>query len=279
MTMNEDGTFNFTIDETPLLFEKHGLIKNTFKDPEQTEIPSNMWKKTYRRTTQNELTNIIKDTTITQSSLIRLTGSYSTKMLSSLKMNKSLSSGIEHRPSKVFFNQQLNINQALTNDMLSYIPYSLNYLNSISQDTNNKLYLDNFTIFNNNLYFTIFLNEEYSIATECIYLEQKNILTNEIQTLKTGTNLLKIFIADGLNTKSALDMLTANLKEDFIFVTLNKYFKVMFLSIHSQDTKFQFNKQNLQKLTAKQQLYKDKDLYRLIKEKYEFKRKVISCKK
>lgn len=277
--MNEDGTFNFKVDETPVLFESLGSIKNTFANPEQTEIPTNKWKKTFRRTNQNELTNIIKDTTITQSSLIRLMGSYSTKMLANLNMDKSLTNGIETRPSKVFFNQQLNINQALTNDMLSYIPYYLNYLNTITEDTNNKLYLDNFTIFNNNLYFTIFLNEEYSIPTECIYLEQKDILTNDIQPLKTGTNLLKIFITDTFNTKSALDMLTANLKEDFIFVTLNKSFKVMYLSIYSQNTKLQFNKQNLQKLTSKQQHYKDKDLYKLIKEKYEFKRKVISCKK
>ncbi|HCM89237.1 MULTISPECIES: hypothetical protein [Vagococcus] len=279
MAINEDGTFNFKVDETPLLTEASGSLKNTFTDPEQTEIPSNMWKKTYRRTNQNELTNIIKDATITQSSLIRLIGSYSTKMLSSLKIDKSLTSGIEHRPSKVFYNNNLNINQALTNDMLSYIPYSLNYLNSISEDTNNKLYLDNFTIFNNNLYFTIFLNEEYSIATECIYLEQKDILTNHIQTLKTDTNLLKIFITDTFNTKSALDMLTANLKEDFIFVTLNKSFKVMYLSIHSQDTKIQFNKQSLQKITDKKQRYQDTELYELIKEKYEFKRNIIPCKK
>ncbi|MGL5686259.1 MAG: hypothetical protein ACRCXQ_10745, partial [Vagococcus fluvialis] len=171
----------YNITEPP--FEKLGLVKNMYIDKERTEISCKVWQKTYRKVSQREIVKLIQDTTMTQSSLIRLLGTYSTKMLENLPLNKDLLSGIEHRLSKVFYYENINLKQAINNDLLSYIPFSINYMNNLEEDTKNKLYLDNFTLLGNNLYFTVYLSKEKLIETECIVLEQKDILTKKIQSL------------------------------------------------------------------------------------------------
>lgn len=262
----------YKITAPPL--EALGLVKNMYIDKERTEISCKNWQKTYRKVSQKEIVRLIQDTTITQSSLIRLSGTYSTKMLENLPLNKNLISGIEHRPSKVFYGKELNLKQAINNDMLSYIPYSINYLSTMEEDTNNKVYLDNFTILNENLYFTIYLNKENLIETECMVLEQNDILTKKIQSLNNNKHL-KVFITDEYNTRVAKNMLKEELDEPFVLITINKSFKVMYLSIHNDDTQVQFSKQNLLELTNIQQKYNDSELYDTVKEKYEFERKII----
>ncbi|MGY3765236.1 hypothetical protein ACWOAH_01575 [Vagococcus vulneris] len=277
MGMSKEGEFDFKIKGKPIYLKRPGSIENMYESSHRTEIFSDRWKKTYRKTTPNELANIIKDTTITQNSLIRLTGSYSTKMLANLKLNNELMSGIEHRPSKTFYNKRTDISQAINNDMLSYIPYSFNYINSLMEDEEDKLYLDNFTILNNNLYFNMFLNKNTLINTECICLEQKDILTNKIQTLNNSKHL-KIFITDVYNSKSGLNMIINNLNEDFVYLTINKYFKVIYLSIYRDDTIVQFKKENLLLMKDKHDRQNNEDLYKNVKEKYEFERKIIGGK-
>lgn len=278
MGMTEKGYFNFEPKNSLTVpIKRPGTVENMYESPHRTEIFSDKWKKTYRKTTANELANIIKDTTITQNSLIRMMGSYSTKMLANLKLNNDLMSGIEHRPTKTFYNKKLNIAEAINNNMLSYIPYSINYINSIMEDEQDKLYLDNFTILNNNLYFSMFLDKNTVINTECIYLEQKDILTGKIQTLGNSKHL-KIFITDVYNTKSGLNMVINNLQEDFVFITINHSFKVMYLSIYSNDTILQFTKENLLLLKGKHDRQNNEDLYLNVKEKYEFERKIIGGK-
>lgn len=274
MGMIDKGEFNFQVNERPLLVEKDGLIKNMYQSSQRTEIFSDKWKKTYRKTTANELANIIKDTTITQNSLMRMMGSYSTKMLANLKLNNELMSGIEVRPAKTFYNKKLNIDEAINNNMLSYIPYSINYINSLMEDEEDKLYLDNFTILNKNLYFSMFLDKNTLINTECIHLEQKDILTGKIQTLGNDKHL-KIFITDTYNSKSALNMIINNLKEDFVFITINHTFKVLYLSIYKNNTIIQFTKENLLLMKDKYDRQNNEDLYLNVKEKYEYTRKKI----
>lgn len=278
MEMTDKGYFNFEPKNASVVpIEKPGSIENMYDSPQRTEIFSDKWKKTYRKTTANELANIIKDTTITQNSLIRLTGSYSTKMLANLKINNELMSGIEYRPAKTFYNRKLNIAEAINNNMLSYIPYSVNYINSLMEDEGDRLYLDNFTILNNNLYFSMFLDKNTVINTECIFLEQKDILTGKIQTLGNSKHL-KIFITDVYNTKTGLNMVINNIKEDFVFITINHSFKVMYLSIYKDNTIIQFTKENLTALKGKHDRQNNEDLYFNVKEKYEFERKIIGGK-
>ena len=262
----------YKITAPPL--EALGLVKNMYIDKERTEISCKDWQKTYRKVNQKEIVRLIQDTTMTQSSLIRLSGTYSTKMLENLPLNKNLISGIENRPAKVFYDGEINLNQAINNDMLSYIPFSINYLSSFEEDTNNKIYIDNLTILNDNLYFTIFLNKENLIETECIVLEQKDILTKKIQSLNNDKHL-KIFITDEYNTRVAKKMLRKELNEPFILITINKSFKVMYLSIFNEDEQIQLSKQNLLTLTTVQQEYNDSELYNTVKDKYEFERKII----
>ncbi|HCM89015.1 MULTISPECIES: hypothetical protein [Vagococcus] len=277
MSINEKGEFKFKVNEETVRLKRPGLPKNMYQSSQRTEIYSDKWKKTFRKTTANELANIIKDTTITQNSLMRITGSYSTKMLANLKLNNELMSGIEHRPSKTFFNKKLNLDEAINNNMLSYIPYAINYINSLMEEEQDKLYLDNFTILNKNLYFSMFLTQNTLINTECIFLEQKDVLTGKIQTLGNSKHL-KIFITDTYNSKSGLNMVINNLKEDFIFITINHSFKVMYLSIYSNNTIIQFTKENLMALKNKHDRQNNEDLYINVKEKYEFERKIIGGK-
>lgn len=277
MGMTEKGEFNFEPKQMPIPIKRPGSLENMYESSHRTEIFSDKWKKTYRKSSPNELANIIKDTTITQNSLIRLTGSYSTKMLANLKLNNELMSGIEHRPAKTFYNKKLNIAKAINNNMLSYIPYSINYINSLMEDEQDKLYLDNFTILNQNLYFSMFLDKNTLINTECIFLEQKDILTGKIQTLGNSKHL-KIFITDTFNSKSGLNRIINNLQEDFVFITINHSFKVMYLSIYKEGTILQFTKENLIGLKGKQDRQNNEDLYFNVREKYEYERKIIGGK-
>ena len=277
MSINEKGEFNFKVNEEAVRLERPGLVKNMYQSSQRTEIYSDKWKKTYRKTTPTELANFIKDTTITQNSLMRITGSYSTKMLANLKLNNERMSGIEYRPSKTFYNRKLNLDEAINNNMLSYIPYAINYINSLKEDEQDKLYLDNFTILNKNLYFSMFLTQNTLINTECIFLEQKDILTGKIQSLNNDKHL-KIFITDTYNSKRGLNMVINNLKEDFVFITINHSFKVMYLSIYNEDTIIQFTKDNLLTLKGKHDRQNNEDLYLNVKEKYEFERKIIGGK-
>lgn len=238
-------------------------------------ISSDKWKKTYRKTDAMELTKIIKDTTITQSSLIRLTGSYSTKMLQKLSVNKKMVSGIESRPSKVFYNRNYSLSEVINNDMLSYIPYIFNHLNTNKEDTKDKLYLDNFMVINGKIYFNLYLDEELLITVEGIHLDPKSLITNNIPTSSNGKDYLKIFITDSYNHQMALNKITSNFKGDFMFITVNKYFKKINISLYNKGTQVALTKENLLRLKDVHFYYKDKDLYVEIKNKYEFERKVI----
>ena len=155
-------------------------IENIIQD---TEIPIDEWKKTFRKTSTIELANLIKNTTIPHNSLLRITGSYSTKMLANLKLNNKIMSGIENKPSKVFYNRHTDIAQAINNHILSYIPYFFNYWNEYNNDIHGKFYVDNLTIVNNNLFFSLFLNEEEHVEVECTNITREDILIGKIKML------------------------------------------------------------------------------------------------
>lgn len=246
-----------------------------YLDDTNVVIPSTGWKKTYRKTDAIELTKIIKDTTLTQNSLIRITGSYSTKMLQNLSIDKGIISGIEQRPSKIFYNEKYSLEDAINNDMLSYIPYSINYLNTNKGNIEDKLYIDNIIIINKKLYFNIYLDEDVLITVKAVHLDQKNLLTGNVQTINGSKGYLKVFIADNYNYKHALINITSNIKEPFILLTVNKYFKKINITLYKDDTELALNKENLLTLKTVHLNYNDKDLYYEIKNKYEFERKII----
>lgn len=266
----EEGLHEFQIDGGIL------KVEPPYVGDTNVTISSYKWRQTYRKTDAMELTKLIKDITLTQNSLIRIMGSYSTKMFNNLILSKKMVSCIEGRPSKVFYNESYSLEDAISNDMLSYIPYTFNYLNSNIEDTENKLYLDNFLIINGKLYFNIYLDEDVLITGEGIHLDQKSLITNSVQPFSDGKDYLKIVITDSYNYRQALTRITSNFKGDFIFLTVNKSFKKLNIALYKEDTSLLLNKENLLKMEDIHFRYNDSDLYVEIKNKYEFERKIIN---
>lgn len=271
--MEENKLFNFEVDPTPLTYDVKQTMCNT-----ETQIMLDIddWKQTFRKTSNKELINLIKNNTVSQESLIRLSGNYSTKSMNNLATNKMILKGIKTRPIKVFYDEACNINNLMINDMLSYIPYCFYKYN---QDIEDNLYIDNLVLFNNKLYFTIYLDEDVLIDTECTYITEEDLVTGKIQTSDETKNKLKIFITDVFNSRVSRTVLKKKVKEDFILITINEPFDSMYSSIYTKDTEIKFSKENLLLLGNVQQSYKDVELYNLIKEKYEFERKIISRNK
>lgn len=265
--------FDFEVDSTPVSFD---INETMYSRGTQLMLGMDDWKQTFRKTNNKELLNLVKDNTISQESLIRICGSYSTKLLINLATNKITMKGIKTRPIKVFYDEECNINNLLVNDMLSYIPYGFYKYN---QDTEDNLYIDNLVLFNNKLYFNIYLNKDILIETECIYITEEDLVTGKIQTYNESNNKLKIFITDVFNSRVSKKVLRKKVKEDFILITMNESFKAMYMSIYKEDTEIKFSKENLLLLENVQQSYKDVDLYNLIKDKYEFERKIINRNK
>ena len=269
----ENKLFNFEVDSTPLNYD---INKTMYNKDTQLMLRTDDWKQTFRKTNNKELINLVKGNTISQESIIRLCGSYSTKSLNNLATNQMILKGIKSRPIKLFFDGECNINNLLVNEMLSYIPYCFYKYN---QDTENKLYIDNLILFNNKLYFNIYLNKDILIETECIYITEEDLVTGKIQTYNENNNKLKIFITDVFNSRVSKTVLRNKVKEDFILITLNEPFDSMYISIYTKDTEVKFLRENLLLLENVQQSYTDVDLYELIKEKYEFERKFINRNK
>ncbi|MCI0130035.1 hypothetical protein [Vagococcus sp. CY53-2] len=265
--------FDFEVDSTPLNYD---INKTIYNQDTQFMLRTDDWKQTFRRTNNKELLNLIKENTISQEALIRLCGSYSTKSLNNLATNKIIMKGIKTRPIKVFFDEECNINNLLVNEMLSYIPF---FFYKYNQDANSKLYIDNLVLFNNKLYFTIYLKEDVLVETECLYINEEDLVRDRIQTSAGNNNKLKIFITDVFNSRVSKRVLKKKIKEDFILITMNEQFNSMYSSIYTKDTEVKFLRENLLLLKDVQQSYKDVDLYNLIKGKYEFERKTISRNK
>lgn len=268
--MEEDNKlFDFEVDSTPLEFD----VKQTmYNRGTQLMLDTDDWKQTFRKTNNKELINLVKGNTISQESIIRLCGSYSTKSLNNLATNKIIMKGIKTRPIKIFYDEECNINNLLVNEMLSYIPF---FFYKYNKDTEDNLYIDNLVLFNNKLYFTIYLDENVLIDTECLYITEEDLVRDKIQTFAENNNKLKIFITDVFNSRVSKTVLKKKIKEDFILITINESFKNMYSSIYTKDTEIKFSKENLLLLGNVQQSYKDTRLYNLVKERYEFERKVI----
>jgi len=272
--MEEDNKlFDFEVDSTPLDFD----VKETmYNQDTQLMLDIDDWKQTFKKTNNKELLNLVKGNTTSQEALIRLCGSYSTKSMNNLATNKIKLKGIKTRPIKIFYDKECNVSNLLVNDMLSYIPF---FFYKYNQDTNSKLYIDNLVLFNNKLYFTIYLKEDVLVETECTYITEEDLVRDKMQTSNKNNNKLKIFITDVFNSRVSKAVLKKKIKEDFILITINEPFNSMYISIYYKDTEIKFSKENLLLLGNVQQSYTDVDLYNLIKEKYEFERKVINRNK
>lgn len=257
--------------------EETGLDDTTTENiTQEVEISTDEWKKTFRKTDTIELANLIKNTTITHNSLLRLTGSYSTKMLANLKLNNQIMSGIENKPSKVFYNRNTDIKQAINNHTLSYIPYFFNYYTWYNEEKEEKLYVDNLTIVNNNLFFSLFLNKVEHVEVECINITREDIITGNINNLDKE-DFLKVVITDITNGKQVIELLNENKKSNLVFMELDKTNKMLHVSILRDGILITFSyKELLAICKEKKTKYHDKQLYTDVRNKYEFERRVIN---
>lgn len=269
----KNNLFDFEVDSTPLNYD---INKTMYNIETQLMLGMDDWKQTFKRTSNKELINLIKNNTVSQESLIRLSGNYSTKSMNNLATNKIKLKGIKTRPIKVLFDEECNINNLLVNDMLSYITF---FFYKYNKDTEDSLYIDNLVLYNNKLYFNIYLNKDILIETECLYITEEDLVTEKIQTSMENNNKLKIFITDVFNSRVSKTVLKKKIKDDFILIIINESFKSMYSAIYTNDTEIKFSKENLLLLEDVQQSYKNIDLYELIKEKYEFERKIINRNK
>lgn len=263
---------NHSIDELFKMVNEEVTTENTILD---TKISTDGWKKTFRKTSTIELANLVKNTTITHNSLLRMTGSYSTKMLGNLKLNNKIMSGIENKPSKVFYNKNTDIAHAINNHVLSYAPYFFNYWNEYNNDIDGKFYVDNLTIVNNRLFFSLFLDEENHTEVECTNITREDIITNNVK-ISDKEDLLKIVIVDIKNRKQAIDLLIENKKSNLVFMSLDKPNKKLHVYMFKDSTIIPFSHKELLAICKEKKIKShDKQLYTDVRRKYEFERKVI----
>lgn len=232
------------------------------KDIKTTIIPIEEWKQTFRKTDSVELVSLIQCSSVSHNALLRMTGSYSTKMLSNLKINSKEFSGIETRPTKVFFNKEVDIKQAIKTNMLSYIVYGFNYISSLEKGTTNRLYIDELLVLNEKLFFSLFIGNNEILDMECIVLTKANLINNDIET--TGArDSLKVFITEEKNLEEVLGTIKHNLQQGFIFIVLNKKDKILSFQIYNKKELTPFSTDNLKTL------FKDKIRYLKSDERHE----------
>lgn len=235
---------------------------------EPITVPLDQWKQTFRKTDSIELASLIQNSTVSHNSLLRLTGSYSTKMLSNLKINNRELSGIETRPTKVFYNRAIDIRQAITANMLSYIPYVFNYLSSLENDTTKQAYVDNLYLLNEKLYFSLYMYKNAVIETECILLTKENKVTGNFKVTDTR-NSLKIFITEETNNEEILSTIIQELQQPFLFLVLNRNDNELSLQMYNEDGGVPFTIENLKKLNKdKITKLEDDKQYETAKAKY-----------
>lgn len=240
-----------------------------------TVISTTEWKQTYRKTDSIELVSLIQQTSVNHNALLRLTGSYSTKMLSNLKVNNKEVSGIEKRPTKVFYNRELDIEQAIRNNRLSYIPYYFNQLSSKEDDTRNKLYLDKLHLLNNKLYLSLYLYPDRVLEAECLAITRGNIIDKSVN-VRDNSHSLKIFITEEREIGKVIGTIKQNLKEGFILIVLNRETDTMSASIYSNHTMIACDIENVKEVfKEKIGVLEDKYRYENVKSKYEFERRKI----
>lgn len=259
--------------KTPINSEKERLLEEDTRNT-PFEIPSNKWYRTFRKTNQMELANFVKNTTLSPDSLVRLAGSYSTKMIYNLKLRTKMVSGINTRASRVYYDREAIVSEAINNDFLSYISYSLNFINWMEKDTNKKIYQDNFVIMDGNLYWKIFLNKEETIEAEGIYLDKESIVAGNIKTLNED-KYLKIFIVENKDRSNAVKLLEDKQEEDYVLIVLDKKELNIELWIYHNDNHLPFSHGNLRRLKSKVSIQDNDKEYTKVKEKYEFERKRI----
>lgn len=240
-----------------------------------TVISTTEWKQTYRKTDSIELVSLIQQTSVSHNAFLRITGSYSTKMLSNLKINSKELSGIEKRPTKVFYNRELDIKQAIRNNQLSYIPYYFNHLSSLEDDTRNKLYLDNLHLINDKLYLSLYLYPDRVLEAECLVITREDVIESKIN-VKDTSHFLKIFITEEREINKVISTIKQNLKEDFILIVLNRETDTMSASIYSNHTMIACDIENVKEaFKEKIGVLEDKTRYEHVKSKYEFERRQI----
>ncbi|MDT2830269.1 hypothetical protein P7H62_03675 [Vagococcus carniphilus] len=240
----------------------------------QVEIQSDQWYQTFRKTNQMELASLVKHTTLSPDTLVKLTGSYSTKMIYNLNLNRKTVSGINTRASRIYYDKEVSVSEAVNNDFLSYITYSLNYFSSIENEKSKKIYQDNLAIIEGNLYLTLFLNDEETIEVEGIYLKKENIVTGNIKTLNKD-KYLKIFITEEKDRQDAIELLEDNKEEVYVLMTIDKEEKKITLGIYQNNRFILFSSENLKKLDNKVRTQDTNKQYTKVREKYEFERRVI----
>ena len=212
-----------------------------------TIIPTDQWKQTFRKTDSIELASLIQNTTVSHNALLRLTGSYSTKMLSNIKLNNRELSGIESRPTKVFFNKDADVREAIVNNLLSYIPYTFNYVSSLENDTTKQAYIDNLYIMNEKLYFSLYMYNNAVIEAECINITKENRVTGNFK-IKDTRNSLKIFITEEQNNQEMLSTVMQELQQNFLFFVLNRREESVTLQMYNHAGAVPISIDNLRKL-------------------------------
>lgn len=233
-----------------------------------TTIPLNQWKQTFRKTDSIELASLIQNSTVSHNSLLRVTGSYSTKMLSNLKINSKELSGIETRPTRVFYNREIDIRQAIATNILSYIPYTFNYLSMLEQDTTKHIYIDNPYLMNEKLYFSLYMYNNAVIETECIVLTKENKITNNFRVQDTR-NSLKIFITEEKNNEEILSTIQQELQQSFLLIVLDRNDNELSLQMYNHAGEVPFSIDNLKDLNKeKVTILEDDKQYEAIKAKY-----------
>lgn len=233
-----------------------------------TTIPLDKWKQTFRKTDSIELASLIQNTSVSHNSLLRLTGSYSTKMLSNLKLNNREISGIESRPTKVFYNKNVDVREAITSNMLSYLPYTFNYLSMLEEDTTKQVYIDNLYLLNEKLYFSLFLYNNAVIEVECIPLTKETKVTSNFRIQDTR-NSFKIFITEEKNNEEILSTIQQGLQQNFLFFVLDRTGRSVTLQMYNQAGAVPFTIDNLKRL-SKDKITKleDDKQYDEVKAKY-----------
>ena len=238
------------------------------KHNQEITIPLNQWKQTFRKTDSIELAGLVQNTSVSNNALLRMTGSYSTKMLSNLKINHKEMSGIEVRQTKVFYNRNADIREAITNNILSYIPYAFNYLSSLEDDTTKQTYVDNLYLMNEKLYFSLFLYKNIVIEVECTPLTKENKVTSNFR-IEDTRNSLKIFITEEKNNEEMISTIQKELQQNFLLIVVNRNDNELSPQMYNQTGAVSFTVDNLRSLNKdKITTFKDDKQYDEVKAKY-----------
>lgn len=233
-----------------------------------TIVPLDQWKQTFRKTDSIELASLVQYSSLSHNALLRITGSYSTKMMSNLKINHKEMSGIESRATKVFYNQELDIRKAIKTNLLSYIPYCFNYISSIEEDTTKQVHVDNLLVLNEKLFFSLYMHNNEVIETECIPLTKENKVTGDFR-IKDTRNSLKIFVTEEQNNAEMFNTISQQMKQNFILIELNRNENNMTIQLYNNDGVIPFSVDNLRRLNeGKITKLKDKSEYEDVKAKY-----------